>query len=73
MSTNKKSKKHEFKNVEVWTEGQYEEYLKELYCMEYIAGFTDGGLPYGLFNEEEKMYIVDKIDNPPELDDELPF
>jgi hypothetical protein len=73
MSKNKKSQKHTNKNVEVWTEEQYEEYLKELYGMAFIAGFTEGGVPYGLFNEEEEIYMVEKLDNPYEPDDELPF
>jgi len=73
MSKNKKTQKQTNKNVEVWTEEQYEEYLKELYGMEFIAGFTEGGVPYDLFNEEEEIYSVEKLDIHYELDDELPF
>ena len=72
MNKNKKSQKYTNKNVEVWTEEQYEEYLKGIYDMEFIAGFTEGGVPYGLHYEEE-IYIVDKLDNSYEPDDELPF
>jgi hypothetical protein len=73
MSKKKKSKKHTNNNVDVWTEEQYEEYLKGLYGMEFIAGFTESGVPYGLFNEEIETYIVEKEDKPNEPDDELPF
>ncbi|WP_052222492.1 hypothetical protein [Clostridium homopropionicum] len=73
MSKMKKSKKRTNKNVEVWTEEQYEEYLKGIYGMEFIAGFTENGMPYGLFNEEIETYIVEKDDNHNEPDDELPF
>ena len=42
--------------------------------MEFIAGFTENGIPYGLFTEEIETYIVDKNDdNNNEPDDELPF
>lgn len=52
MKNNKKSKKYPNKDVEIWTEEQYEEYLKGIYGIECIAGFTEGGLPYGLSEEE---------------------
>jgi hypothetical protein len=38
--------------------------------MEFIAGFTEGGVPYGLFNVEEEIYMVEKLDNAYEPDDE---
>ena len=49
-------------------------YMKELYGMEYIAGFTENGVPYGTFidedEENDKLIIRDiSIDS----DDELPF
>ncbi len=72
MSKNKKSKNIN-DNVEVWTEEQYEDYLKGLHGMEFIAGFTEGGVPYGLFNEREEIYIVEKVNNLNEVDDEIPF
>lgn len=70
MGKNKGSKKYTDKNIEVWTEEQYEEYLKGLYDMEFIAGFTEGGIPYGLFNEEKEISKIDKLD---EAEDEIPF
>lgn len=36
---------------ELWTEKQYEEYLANLYGMEYIVGFTENGMPYGIFDD----------------------
>jgi len=61
MGKKKKSKKHINNNIERWTEEQYEEYLKGLYGMEFIAGFTESGVPYGLFegdleNEKTKLW-----------------
>lgn len=73
MSKKKKFKKHTNNNVEEWTEEQYEEYLKGLYGMEFIAGFTESGIPYGLFNEEIETIYSRKMDNPNKPDDELPF
>lgn len=49
---NKKSKKSKFNNAEIWTEEQYDEYLKDIYGMDFIAGFTENGVPYGTFIEE---------------------
>ncbi|MFA6941007.1 MAG: hypothetical protein WCQ54_08520 [Clostridiaceae bacterium] len=72
MSKKKKSNKHTKNNIEAFTEEQYEEYLKELYGMEFIAGFTEGGVPFGLFEEEETC-AVKKSDNYDESEDELPF
>lgn len=45
----KKSKKNSNGNVEIWTEEQYETYMEELYGMEYIAGYTENGVPFGTF------------------------
>lgn len=73
MSKKRKSDKHTKNNIEAFTEEQYEEYLKELYGMEFIAGFTEGGVPYGLFDEEEETYAVKKSNNYNESDDDLPF
>ena len=36
MSKNNKSKKNKFNNVEIWTEEQYEEYLKDIYGMDFV-------------------------------------
>lgn len=73
MSKNKKSKKTEKDKVEIWTEEQYEEYLAGLYGMEYIAGFTEGGMPYGVFKEDLEEYSENKLDDTSEFDDEVPF
>lgn len=73
MCKKKKSKKHTSNNVEIWTEEQYEEYSQELYGMDFIAGFTEGGVPYGLFSEDVETYRVNKSDNPRDFDDEIPF
>jgi hypothetical protein len=73
MSKKKKSKKCTKNNVETWTEEEYEEYLKGLYGMEFIAGFTEGGVPYGLFEEDLETDMIYKADNHNEFDDELPF
>ncbi|MBZ9606312.1 hypothetical protein G9F73_000450 [Clostridium estertheticum] len=76
MSKKKKSKKSSNSNVEVWTDEQYQEYMKDLYDMEFIAGFTENGVPYGIFNNEdkenEKIDITDIYSNIPDNDD-LPF
>ena len=52
MSKNNKLKKNKFNNAEIWTEEQYEEYLKDIYGMDFIAGFTENGVPYGTFVDE---------------------
>jgi hypothetical protein len=73
MSKKKKTKKHKNNKVEIWSQEQYEEYLKELYGMEFIAGFTENGVPYGLFKEDREKYTVEKSDNYGVPNDELPF
>lgn len=73
MSKKRKSKRRTNDNLEVWSENQYEEYLKGVYGMEFIAGFTEGGVPYGLFYEEIETNIVEKSANICESDDEIPF
>lgn len=74
MSKNKKSKKNKFNDAEIWTEEQYEEYLKGIYGMDFIAGFTENGVPYGTFidedNENDEIIIRDiSVDS----NDDLPF
>ena len=32
---------------------QYEQYMKGLYGLDYIEGYTDSGVPYGLPLEED--------------------
>lgn len=55
------------------TEEQYEDYLAELYGMEYIAGFTEGGMPYIVFSEDLEVYDENEINDRRDFDDELPF
>jgi len=47
------SKKKTTPNIgsEQWTEKQYEEYLANLYGMKCIIGFTENGMPYGIFDD----------------------
>jgi len=76
MGKKKKSKKDKSNNPEVWTEEQYEEYMKELYGMEFIAGFTENGVPYGTFIDEDEDEENDELisrDISIDSDDELPF
>lgn len=54
MSKNKKSKKNSYSPAEIWTQKQYEQYLENQYDMKFIAGFTENGIPYGTFNDEDK-------------------
>lgn len=53
MGKNKKSKNSKCNNDEVLTEEQYEEYLKDIYGMDFIAGFTESGIPYGIIKDED--------------------
>ena len=55
MRKRKIAKNKEFNNPEVWTEEQYEEYMKELYGMKFIAGYTESGVPY------EKLTSINSI------------
>ena len=48
-----RSKNSKCNNDEVLTEEQYEEYLKEIYGMDFIAGFTESGIPYGIIKDED--------------------
>lgn len=58
MSKSKKAKNQAKINTEVWTETVYEDYLKDLYGFEFIAGFTEGGFPYGIPKETEKISLT---------------
>lgn len=74
MGKNKKSKKSNFNDAEVWTEEQYEEYLKGIYGMDFIAGFTENGVPYGTFiDENEKDDELISRDISLDSNDEVPF
>jgi hypothetical protein len=53
------------KTTEVWTEEQYEEYMAGLYGLEYVAGFTEGGVPYGVsIDDNEQENFSDSEDLP---------
>ena len=52
MCKNKRSKNSKNYSAEIWTEEQYEEYLKDICGMDFIAGFTENGVPYGTFVDE---------------------
>jgi hypothetical protein len=74
MSKNKKSKKSKSHDAEIWTEEQYEEYLKEIYGMDFIAGFTENGVPFGTFiNENYKDDELISQDISFDSNDEVPF
>lgn len=73
MGKKKKSKKHKNNKVERWTEEQAEEYLKGIYGMEFIAGFTEGGVPYGIFEEDLEIDVVDEYEKVEDSYDEMPF
>jgi hypothetical protein len=73
MGKKKKSKKHTNNSAEIWTEEQYEEYLQDLYGMEFIAGFTESGVPFGVFKEDIEIQKLQKSDIPSDPDDEMPF
>ena len=73
MTKKRNLEKDKNSNVEVWTEEQTEEYMKGLYGMDFIAGYTEGGVPYGTYIDEEEEpteYICSKrlTDS-----DEIPF
>ena len=69
MSNNKKVKKTFKVNNDVWSEEQFEEYIKELYGMDFIAGYTENGIPYGTFTDEnEENYKINNLE-----DEDLPF
>lgn len=65
----KKLNRNKNSSTEIWTETQYDEYMAELYGFEYIAGYTDSGVPYGIVKNQENFsketYEYD--------DDEIPF
>jgi hypothetical protein len=52
-----------------------EDYLKELYGMEFIAGFTESGVPYGIFKDDLEIDIdmVKKYEKFYDSYDEMPF
>ena len=67
MHYNKKVKRVLKLNNDVWSEEQFEQYIKELYGMDFIAGYTENGMPYGIFTDEGNSEI-NSSEN-----EELPF
>jgi len=61
-----KKRKQKLKTDEVWTEEELADYLG----FEYIAGFTEGGAPFGIEKDESENNSTVKT---PDSDDELPF
>ena len=74
MCKNKRSKNSKIYSAEIWTEEHYEEYLKEIYGMDFIAGFTEDGVPYGTFvDENNKDDELISQDISFDSNDEVPF
>ena len=70
----KESKKNKDSNTDVWTDEGYEENLKGLYGMDYIAGYTENGVPYGtMIDENNEMDELTTKDSSCDSKDELPF
>lgn len=69
---NKRNNKKKVSDKEVMTEEEYDEYMAELYGFDSIAGYTDGGVPFGISHEEieETQANNNKQFDP---DDEIPF
>ena len=55
MCKNKRSKNSKYHSAEIWTEEQYEECLKGICGMNFITGFTENGVPYGTFIDENDV------------------
>lgn len=34
-------------DIEIWTEEHYEHYMQGICGLEFVAGYTEGGVPYG--------------------------
>lgn len=68
----KKKESKEYGEKEIRTEEEYDEYMAGLYGLDSIAGYTDGGFPFGVSNDEiedgqdEDNIFIDS-------DDEIPF
>lgn len=41
--------------------------------MEYIAGFIEGGIPYGVIKKDLEVYDGNEINDLRDPDDEMPF
>jgi hypothetical protein len=70
----KKSRKETSGDAEIWTEEEYDEYMRGLYGMSFIAGYTSNGFPYGTFLHEvgEDGELIDGEDTDDDMD-EIPF
>lgn len=66
----KKKRKNKMIDSDVWTEEEYDEYMADLYGLEFIAGYTESGVPYGIAKEEESVSesIIHDYN-----DEEIPF
>jgi hypothetical protein len=74
MSKKKRTKKTINNNTEIWTEEQYEKYMKGLYSLELIAGYTEGGVPYGItFDEDINEVNLSDLNRSIINGEELPF
>ncbi|HCX04180.1 MAG TPA: hypothetical protein DHM42_06790 [Clostridiales bacterium] len=70
----KKSTKNQDNNTDVWTDEQYEEYLKNLYGIDFIVGYTENGVPYGaMIDENNEMDELITKDSSLDSNDEEPF
>lgn len=58
MSKKKRKKKSRCNDVVVWTEKQHDEYVKGIYGMDVIAGFTENGVPYGTYVDENDKHDI---------------
>lgn len=71
MPKKKRGKNKDF-STEIRTEEEHDAYMTGIYGFEYLAGYTDSGLPYGIPIKQEEMneqtYDYDDDD-----DDEIPF
>ena len=70
-----KNEKHK-NDTEIWTEEEYEEYLKGSYGLKFIAGYTEGGMPFGLpveNDDDNEVYKEYRTDKSSDTNEELPF
>ena len=48
MNSKNKAKKTKKNDTEIWTEEQYDQCMKGHYGLNFIVGYTEGGVPYGI-------------------------
>lgn len=68
MIGNKRKSKNKKTNPHVMTEEEAEKYMMGHYNMSFIAGYTDGGVPYGTGIDEKDLESNETC-----LSDEIPF